>query len=100
MTESIKSKFQPLSEKRVFQLLDGAKTFGNLTDACSRYQEDFYIDEAENLFEFAKWIDDYVGGVGPINIQQLWAAFHNQSDEQHWRIINYWKTKFNQIKNL
>ena len=99
MTESIKSKFQPLSEKRVFQLLDGAKTFGNLTDACSRYQEDFYIDEAENLFAFAKWIDIEVGGVGPINIQELWKAF-NVPCRESFKIRDYWKSEFNKYKNL
>jgi hypothetical protein len=93
--------YEPLSEKRVFQLLDGAKNFGNFTDACSRYQEDFYLDEARILFNFAKWIDEEIGGAGPINIQELYKAFYftvhmKVKDEKLEKIAKDWKQKLAQ----
>jgi len=91
---------RPLSECRVYQLLNGMKTYGNAQDAANSVQESFYINEAQLIFDFCKWIDNEIGGCGPINIQELWAAFHNQSDEQSWRLINYWKTKLAKYKNL
>ena len=107
MTKTTKLKFEPLSEKRVYQLLDGAKCFGNFMDACSRHQEDFYVDESFMLFDFAKWIDEEIGGAGPINIQQLWKAWYHLDSTSVLidgmfpkEYAEMWKNEFNKYKNL
>jgi len=87
---------KPLSEYNVELILDGGRNTGSFYEGL-RFDKVF-LDDYDELAQFCNWLDKEIGGCGPINIQELWSAFWNQSDEQSWRIINYWKSKFEALE--
>ena len=68
-------KHTKLSSRNKDLLLMGAKTTGSFLEGFSYVNESLYINEADELYSFCTWIDDHIGGAGPINIDMLWLGF-------------------------
>ncbi len=90
-------KNKPLSERNVHLILDGGRTTGSFEEGYYYKEESMYINEADEMLSFCKFLDE-VGGCGPINIQPLWNAFCNPNMESSKITIEHWKNKFEQIK--
>ena len=90
---------EPLCEARVSQLLNGMKMTGSAVDAANMFQESFYINEAPLLFDFCKWIDNEIGGCGPINIQDLWYAFNHPQEQFSKNVAKHWKEEMEKINS-
>ena len=95
MTKTTKNKFQPLSERNVFLILDGGRNTGSFYEGIRTDQ--LYVDEYEDIVEFCKFLDE-VGGCGPINIQPLWSAFCWPDDEHSKMTVEHWKNEFAKYK--
>ena len=96
--QTTKERFQPLSELRVYQILDLGKTFGEYAESFGYYGESLTLDEYHELYGFMEFLDD-VGGCGPINIQELWHAYKVPCRET-LKVVEYWKSEFAKYKNL
>lgn len=68
-------KHTKLSSRNKTLLLMGAKTTGSFLEGYYYIEESLYIDEAASLHSFCTWIDDIIGGAGPVNIDMLWLGF-------------------------
>jgi len=97
-------KNKQLSERNVHLILDGGRTTGSFEEGYYYKEESMYINEADEILSFCKFLDE-VGGCGPINIQGLWSAFNNLEATSYLidgmlpkEYVNYWKNKFEQIK--
>ncbi len=44
------------------------------------------------------WIDNQIGGAGPINIQDLWYAFNHPQEKFSKNVAKYWKEEMDKIK--
>jgi hypothetical protein len=58
-------------------LLQGASTLGNFTEGFYFVEEEIKVKDADELFEFCKWIDNHIGGASRNNIEMLFLAFKN-----------------------
>ena len=70
-----------LSSRNKDLLLMGAKTTGSFLEGYYYIEESLYINEAESLYAFCEWIDNEIGGAGPINIDMLWLGFKYPESE-------------------
>ena len=93
------NNFKPLSETRTYQILNGMKMTGSATDSYFYIEENLYIDEAETIYNFCKWIDNEIGGCGPINIQDLWYAFNHPQEQFSKNVAKHWKEKMEKINS-
>ena len=85
-----------LSERNVHLILDGGRTTGSFEEGYYYNEESMYINEADEILSFCKFVDG-VGGCGPINIQPLWRAFCNPNTVESKTTIEYWKSKFAEL---
>lgn len=69
------TNFEPISENAKYAILEGASINGNFIEAYEYAFEDLYTDEADEVREFCKWIDENIGGASRRNIDNLWLAF-------------------------
>ncbi len=90
--------YQNLSDRNKTLLLEGAKTTGSFTEGYYYIEESLYIDEADKLHTFCMWIDNQIGGAGPINIQDLWYAFNHPQEKFSKNVAKYWKEEMDKIK--
>tara|TARA_Y100000361_G_C11065998_1_gene293052 strand:- start:197 stop:490 length:294 start_codon:yes stop_codon:yes gene_type:complete len=97
MTKTTKNKFQPLSERNVFLILDGGRNTGSFYEGIRTDQ--LLQSDYEDILEFCKFLDE-VGGCGPINIQHLWSAFCWPEDPVSKMTVEHWKNEFAKYKNL
>ena len=97
MKHTMKNK--QLSSRNVDLILSGGNVTGTFTEGYYYNEERMYVDEADTIFEFCKWIDDEVGGCGPINIQELWSSFNNPNTEKSKETISHWKKRFAQLRS-
>lgn len=67
--------YKELSNRNKSLLLEGAKTTGSFVEGYCYIEESLYVDEADELHTFCMWIDNQIGGAGPINIDMLWLGF-------------------------
>lgn len=81
-------------------LLQGAKNTGSFVEGYYYVEEDLYIDEAEELHAFCKWIDKEIGGASQFNIDTLWLAFKNPTDKGLAYEANKIAEKIKRIKSL
>ena len=88
-----------LSEKNKSLLLMGAKTTGSFVDGYYYIEENLYIDEANALYDFCEYIDNKIGGAGPINIQDLWYAFNHPQEQFSKNVAKYLKEKMDKINS-
>ena len=88
-----------LSERNKDLLLLGAKTTGSFLEGYYYVEESLYIDESDSLYEFCKYIENEIGGAGPINIQDLWFAFNHPQDKDGQDIANHWKKEMERINS-
>ena len=70
-----------LSSRNKDLLLMGAKTTGSFLEGYCYIEESLYINEADELYAFCEWIDNEIGGAGPINIDMLWLGFKYPESE-------------------
>ena len=89
-----------LSERNVHLILDGGRITGSFEEGFFCKEESMYINEADQILSFCKFLDE-VGGCGPINIQGLWRAFNNLESTSYVidgmfpkEYVNYWKNEF------
>ena len=61
-------------------LLHGASITGNFTEGYFFVEERLYLKDANELFDFCKWIDSNIGGAASGNIDMLFASFKNPQD--------------------
>lgn len=59
----------------------GAKNTGTFTEAYYYVEEELYMDEADTILDFCKWIDNEIGGAGAKNIDVLFEAFINPKNK-------------------
>ena len=104
MTKTTKNKFQPLSERNVFLILDGGRNTGSFYEGIRTDQ--LLQSDYEDILEFCKFLDE-VGGCGPINIQQLWKAWYHLDSTSvvidgmfPKEYAEMWKNEFAKYKNL
>ena len=90
--------FQPLSELRVYQILQLGKQFGEFAESFGFYAESLTLDEYNELYPFMEFLDE-VGGCGPINIQELWHAYKVPCRET-LKVVDYWKAEFAKYKQF
>ncbi len=82
-----------LSERNIHLILDGGRITGSFEEGYYYNEEAMYINEADEILSFCKFVDE-VGGCGPINIQELWFAFKNPETDSAKDTISFWKKKF------
>ena len=70
-----------LSSRNKDLLLMGAKTTGSFLEGFDYVNESLYVDESDELYAFCKYIDDEIGGAGPINIDMLYLGFKYPESE-------------------
>ena len=70
-----------LSSRNKDLLLMGAKTTGSFLDGFDYVNESLYIDESDELYAFCEYIENEIGGAGPINIDMLWLGFKYPESE-------------------
>jgi hypothetical protein len=63
-------------------------------------EESLYMDEADEIYNFCKWIDDEIGGCSSRNIQMLFKAYKNPNDELAQAEAQKLKGEIERIKNL
>ena len=68
-------KHTKLSSRNKTLLLMGAKTTGSFLEGYYYIEESLYVNESNSLHSFCTWIDDIIGGAGPVNIDMLWLGF-------------------------
>ena len=67
-------KYTELSSRNKELLLMGAKTTGSFVEGLCYVEESLYADEYDELKSFCEWIDNIIGGAGPVNINMLWLG--------------------------
>lgn len=77
----------------------GARTTGSFLEGYYYFEESLYINEADELYEFCKWIDEEIGGAGPINIDMLWLGFKYPESEYFAKEIAKIKEDMERIKS-
>jgi hypothetical protein len=87
-----------LSERNAHLILEGGRITGTYEEGYYYNEESMYIDEADTILEFCKWIDSEVGGCGRANIKELWYAFNN-NDAVSAIIVSKWKEKFAELRS-
>ena len=92
-------KSNKLSERNVELILDGGRITGSFEEGFFCKEESMYINEADEILSFCKFLDE-VGGCGPINIHELYFAFNNQESDTAKKVISHWKTKFSELRKL
>ena len=70
-----------LSSRNKDLLLMGAKTTGSFLEGFNYVNESLYVDEADELYAFCEYIENEIGGAGPINIDMLWLGFKYPESE-------------------
>ena len=91
--------YQNLSDRNKSLLLQGAKTTGSFVEGYYYIEESLYINESESLYKFCEWIDNEIGGAGPINIQDLWYAFNHPQEQFSKNVAKYLKEEMDKIKS-
>ena len=76
-----------LSERTAHLLLEGARTSGNFTDGYFYIEGSLYADEANEVYEFCKFIDE-IGGAGPANINIFWLGFKYPNNKMIMEVFN------------
>lgn len=89
-----------ISEIGIYLLLEGAKMEGSFVEGLNYNFENFYEYEWELIKKFAKWIDEEVGGASRYNIDQLFKAFINPTDESLQFFVVELKEKIESIRKL
>lgn len=87
-----------LGTRNITLLLMGAKTTGTFNEAYSYVEEELYVDEADTIFDFCKYIDKKIGGAGRNNIEQLFEAFINPSNKEAVKFAMDVRNKIAEIK--
>ena len=59
----------------------GAKTTGSFLEGFNYVNESLYVDESDELYAFCEYIENEIGGAGPINIDMLWLGFKYPESE-------------------
>ena len=88
-----------LSERNKDLLLMGAKTTGSFLEGYYYIEESLYIDEANSLHSFCTWIDDHIGGAGPVNIDMLWLGFKYPEVDRYSEACVEIKKQMDEIKS-
>ena len=70
-----------LSSRNKDLLLMGAKQTGSFLEGYYYIEESLYINEADELYAFCEYIENEIGGAGPINIDMLWLGFKYPESE-------------------
>ena len=81
-------------------LLQGASTTGTFTEGYFFVEESLQINHANKLFEFCKWIDKNIGGASAYNIDMLFSAFTNPTNQELQKQANELAAKIRFIKSL
>jgi hypothetical protein len=89
-----------LGTRNTILLTEGARVTGSYEEAYYYAEERLYIDEAETLFEFCKWIDKEIGGAAERNIGILFEAFINPKNEEAVVFAQDLKEKIAEIRKL
>jgi hypothetical protein len=89
-----------LSEKTKALLLMGAGMSGDFTGGYVYAEESLSADEAQEIFEFCKWIDKEIGGASRFNIDTLWLTFKNPTDKGLADEVNKIAEEIKRIKSL
>lgn len=69
-----------LSERNKLLLFMGARTVGSFVEGFCYVEEQVYVHESKNLYEFCEFIDE-IGGAGRNNIDLFWQAFNHPNDK-------------------
>jgi len=64
-----------LSSRNKDLLLMGAKQTGSFLEGYYYIEESLYINESDEIYAFCEYIENEIGGAGPINIDMLWLGF-------------------------
>ena len=87
-----------LSEHAKQLMLYGARNSGTFVEGYYLMQDEFYVDEAKDMFEFAQFIDNKTGGAGPKNIDMMYQAFKNPSDGDLQKQVQELADKISRIR--
>ncbi len=90
--------FIPIYAKTL--LLQGSSTTGTFVDGFFFVEEKIRIKDASQLFDFCKWIDQNVGGGSSANIDLLFSAFKNPSNQELQNQVKEIADKIFQIKSI
>lgn len=89
---------ETLSSRNAELLCKGASIEGSFEEGIHYIMEDLYVGEATPLTEFAKWIDEEVGGASKYNINTLFLCYKNPNSEEHKAYVKHLKEKIAQFK--
>ena len=87
-----------LSERNSALLIMGLKTMGTMKEAYFYVEEELYVDEAEELYDFCEWVDENVGGCSSYNIEILFKAYKNPDNVELQEIVADLRTKIAEIR--
>lgn len=63
-------------------LIQGSSITGNFTEGYYFVEEQLRIKDAEELFDFCQWIDRHIGGASSYNIDMLFSAYKNPTNQE------------------
>jgi hypothetical protein len=87
-----------LSEHAKQLMLYGARNCGTFVEGYFLMEDEFYVDEGKDMFEFAKFIDTKTGGAGPRNIDMMYQAFKNPNDKKLQEQVQELADKISRIR--
>lgn len=71
-----------IRERNAVLLILGLKATGTMEDAWAYVEEQLYINEADELFNFCTWVDHQIGGCSHHNIKWLFKAWKQPDNEK------------------
>jgi hypothetical protein len=71
-----------LGERNVLLISQGVKVTGSFEEGYFYSEESFYVNEADDIFEFCLWVDKEIGGGSSHNMELLFKAFKNPEDKK------------------
>lgn len=81
-------------------LLHGASDTGSFTEGSFLVEESLHSEHFDECFEFCKWIDEHIGGAGPVNIDWLFQSFSDPSNNELANKAKELSDKIRRIKAL
>lgn len=86
-----------LNERTKALLMQGIGA--NMVESFEFCQESLYVNEAREIYEFCKWVDENVGGCSRYNIDRLFEAWKKPTEE-NMQFVEELRLKIKQIRDL
>jgi len=81
-------------------LIHGSGITGNFTEGYYFVEEQIRIKDAGELLPFCQWIDNHIGGASLYNIDMLFMAFKNPTNQELQNEAQQLSDKIKRLRSL